>query len=130
MSMNQTINNKINHIANKLRRRGIKVDIHYIRDQYNPIYSESYREDIPYIGIEFDIESKFIKYIQNEINRLQEWLIEYNKKHNTYILVLGVTLSYNSGTKNNPYWKDVNNDWIENINDFGDSIICRFESWN
>ena len=130
MEMNQTINNKINHIANKLRRRGIKVDIHYIRDQYNPIYSESYREDIPYIGIEFDIESKFRKYIQNEINRLQKWLIVYNKKHNTYILVLGVTLSYNSGTKNNPYWKDVNNNWIENINDFGDSIICRFESWN
>ena len=130
MSMNQTINNKINHIANKLRRRGIKVDIHYIRDQYNPIYFESYREDIPYIGIEFDIESKFIRYIQNEVNRLQEWLIEYNKKHNTYILVLGVTLSYNSGTKNNPYWKDVNNAWIENINDFGDNIICRFESWD
>ena len=58
MSMNQTINSKINHIANKLRRRGIKVDIYYIRDQYNPIYAESYREDIPYIGVEFDIESK------------------------------------------------------------------------
>lgn len=130
MEMNQTINNKINHITNKLRRQGIKVDIHYIRDQYNTLYSESYREDIPYIGIEFDIESKFSKYIQNEINRLQEWLIAYNKKHNTYILVLGVTLSYNVGTKNNPYWKDVNNDWIENINDFGDSIICRFESCN
>ena len=128
--MNQTINNKICHIANKIRRRGIKVDIHYIRDQYNPKYAGSYREDIPYIGIEFDIESKFSKYIQNEINRLQEWLIGYNKKHNTYILVLGVTLSYNTGTKNNPYWKDVNNNWIENINDFGDSIICRFESWN
>ena len=130
MEMNQTINNKICHIANKIRRRGIKVDIHYIRDQYNPKYAGSYREDIPYIGIEFDIESKFSKYIQNEINRLQEWLIGYNKKHNTYILVLGVTLSYNTGTKNNPYWKDVNNNWIENINDFGDSIICRFESWN
>lgn len=80
MEMNQTINNKINHITNKLRRQGIKVDIHYIRDQYNTLYSESYREDIPYIGIEFDIESKFSKYIQNEINRLQEWLIAYNKK--------------------------------------------------
>lgn len=127
MEMNQTINNKINHIANKLIRHGIKVDIYYIRDQFNPIYSESYREDIPYIGVEFDIESKFIKYIQNEINRLQEWLINYNRKHNTYIFVLGVTLSYNSGTKDNPYWKDVNNDWIEYINNFGDNIICRFE---
>lgn len=57
-------------------------------------------------------------------------LLRITKKHNTYILVLGVTLSYNIGTKNNPYWKDVNNDWIENINDFGDSIICRFESCN
>ena len=127
MEMNQTINNKINHIANKLRKHGIKVDIYYIRDQFNPIYSESYRKDIPYIGVEFDIESKFIKYIQNEIDRLQEWLINYNRKHNTYIFVLGVTLSYNSGTKDNPYWKDVNNNWTEYINDFGDNIICRFE---
>ena len=57
-------------------------------------------------------------------------LLGITKKHNTYIFVLGVTLSYNSGTKNNPYWKDVNNYWTEYINDFGDSIICRFESWN
>jgi len=128
--MNQTINSKINHIANKLRRRGIKVDILYVRDLYNPLYKDCYVADIPFIGVEFDIESKFNKYIQNEINRLQEWLINYNRKHNTYIFVLGITLSYNSGTNNNPYWKDTNNYWTEYINDFGDSIINRFESWN
>lgn len=128
--MNHTIISKINHIANKLRRHGIKVDILYVRDLYNPLYKDCYVPDIPFIGVEFDIESKFNKYIQNEINRLQEWLIDYNRKHNTYIFVLGVTLSYNNGTKNNPYWKDVNNYWTEYINDFGDSIINRFESWN
>ena len=128
--MNQTINSKINHIANKLRRHGIKVDILYVRDLYNPLYKDCDVADIPFIGVEFDIETKFNKYIQNEINRLQEWLINYNRKHNTYIFVLGVIISYNSGTKDNPYWKDVNNHWTDYINNFGDSIICRFDSWN
>ena len=128
--MNQTINSKINHIANKLRRHGIKVDILYVRDLYNPLYQDCDVADIPFIGVEFDIESKFIKYIQNEISRLQEWLIKYNRKHNAYIFVLGITLSYNIGTKNNPHWKDINNAWTEYINKFGDSIICRFDSQN
>ena len=95
---------------------------------YNPLYKDCDVADIPFIGVEFDIEAKFNKYIQNEINRLQEWLITYNRKHNTYIFVLGVMISYNSRTKDNPYWKDVNNHWTDYINDFGDSIICRFDS--